>query len=175
MLTKTEFLQKLKKLNNPYWERSKHIRWKYMKVVLDELKIIQPQTALEVGTNKVSLLPFSDSMDLTIKEVDPDNINNINYIQDAKKTPWKIDSKYYDVVIALQVFEHLGPKQSKIFKEIKRTAKYCILTLPYKWKCPDDPEHHMITDEVIEKWTNGEVPYKKQLLSGGRIMLCYKF
>lgn len=175
LLNKQNYLSKIKKLNCRYWEKSKDIRWKYMLEVIKELELINPQTALEIGTNKISLLSFSDTMDLTINEVDPDNLNNINYIQDAKKTPWKIDNKQYDVVIALQVLEHLGPKQNKVFKEIERIAKYCIITLPYKWKCPNDPEHHMIDDETIAKWTNKKMPYKKLLIAGSRIMLCYKF
>jgi hypothetical protein len=93
---------------------------------------------------------------------------------DARNVPWNIENKKYDVFVGLQVFEHLSPNQSEIFKEIERISKYCILTVPYMWDCPNDIEHHMITDDIISKWTLGYKPYRKSINSG-RLMICFKF
>jgi len=174
MLTKENYLKKVNNLNDPYWSKTVDARWKYMKEVIDELKVINPITALEIGTNKISCMSFSDTMELKLSQVDPDNLNNKIYIQDAK-SKWKIEPKHYDVVVALQVFEHLGPKQSKVFSYIQKCSKYAILTIPYKWKCDPSDCHHNITDEIVNEWTNGYTPYKRELVYGSRLMLCYKF
>lgn len=174
ILTKQKYLDKVKKLNVRYWNRSTDVRWNYMKDVIDELNNIKPKKGIEIGTNMVSLMNLSDTIALEIDTVDPDNIKNKNFIIDAKKTPWNIPNKEYDVFVGLQVFEHLSPNQESIFKEIIRISKYCILTVPYMWDCPNDPEHHMITDDIIRKWTCGHTPYRRSINSG-RLMLCFKF
>ncbi len=118
-------------------------------------------------------MSFSDNMEL--KMADVSNIRNKSYIQDARVTPWnKIKDKQYDMFVALQVFEHLGPKQSEIFTEIKRISKHAIISIPYLWNCPHDLEHHMVDDEKINKWTNNTKPINKQNFSG-RLILTYKF
>lgn len=174
IVDKTEYYNKVKRLNDRYWDKSKHFRWKYSEIVVNELKKINPKTAIEMGTNKMSLMSFSDSIALEIETVDPDNLNNRNYIFDATKTPWDIPDKEYDVFVALQVLEHLGPNQPLVFEEIKRISKYCIISLPYKWDCPEDVEHHMIDDDKIKEWTLGYTPYHSEVISE-RIILCYKF
>lgn len=174
ILSKKNYLSKVKKLNIRYWNNSTEVRWNYMKDVINELNNIRPNSGIEIGTNMISLMDGSDSIALEIETVDPDNINNNNYIMDARNVPWNIENKKYDVFVGLQVFEHLSPNQSEIFKEIERISKYCILTVPYMWDCPNDVEHHMITDDIISKWTLGYKPYRKSINSG-RLMICFKF
>jgi len=173
------YLEKIKKLNDPYWNQSFDGRWVYMDPVVKELELISPKTAIELGSYKISLMNFSDNMGLDEKFFDPNNLKNKNYIFDAKKTPWPIRDKEYDVFVALQVLEHLSPNQSDVFKEIKRISKKCILTLPYKWDAPGNKNHHNITDDIISNWTNQETPYKKIVLGKNknrlRVMLCYNF
>jgi hypothetical protein len=174
IIDKHFFYKKIEKLNNKYWNKSKDVRWKYTEIVTNELKKINPITSIEMGTNKISLMDFSDTISLELDTVDPDNLKNKNYIFDARKVPWDIPTKKYDVFVALQVMEHLSPKQEDIFSEIKRISNYCILSLPYKWNCPEDKEHHMIDDEKILKWTLNHKPYYQNVITG-RIVLCYNF
>ena len=173
------YCNKVKKVNDEYWNRSYPARWEYIEPVISELKTISPKTAIELGSYKISLMDFSDNMGLDQNFFDQDNINNENYIFDARKTPWPIEDKKYDVFIALQVLEHLNPNQSQVFDEIKRISKSCILTLPYLWNSPKDITHHNVTDEVINGWTNQHVPYKRTIIGSNknrlRVMLCYKF
>lgn len=63
---------------------------------------------------------------------------NIRYLHDATITPCPIEDKAYDLLIALQVWEHLEGKQQDVFKEVMRVSKMAILSFPYKWKtsCP---------------------------------------
>ena len=174
IVDKTEYYNKVKRLNDRYWDKSKHFRWKYSEIVVNELKKINPKTSIEMGTNKMSLMSFSDTIALEIETVDPDNLVNKNYIFDATKTTWDIPDKKYDIFVALQVLEHLSPNQELVFEEIKRISKYCIISLPYKWDCPDDVEHHMIDDNKIKEWTLGYTPYHSEVIAE-RIILCYKF
>jgi hypothetical protein len=174
ILNYEKYCKKIENLKMKYWQRDKEIRWKYTSFVCSELEKINPKTAIEMGTNKLSLMSFSDTFALEIDTVDPDNLNNFNYIDDANNLPWNIPDKKYDVFVALQVLEHLGSNQDKIFNEIQRISNYAIISLPYKWDCPDDIEHHMIDDDKISKWTNNIKPYEKNIITG-RIILCYKF
>jgi 2-polyprenyl-3-methyl-5-hydroxy-6-metoxy-1,4-benzoquinol methylase len=99
-------------------------------------------------------------MDLSERQIDEDNKNNKKFIQDATKVPWDIKDKEYDCVVALQVFEHLGTQQSRVFREIQRVSKYSILSFPYLWKTEPDNCHYMIDKNKIAKWTNFYNPEK---------------
>lgn len=173
-LDQTLFINKIEKLNEKYWNNSYKTRWNYMSKVIDELKNIDINRSLEIGAYKINLINISDNMDLNIKNIDPDNINNINYIQDATKLPWNIKDKYYDIVIALQVFEHLNDKQSEIFKEITRISKNIILSFPYKWQDKNDIIHYNLDENIFNKWTNNIKPNKKIIIEN-RMIYIYNF
>lgn len=163
-------------------------RWAYLQEVIRMVDEIKPQSVLEVGPALFTVVKNSDIMRLP--EVDkwgiPANIESIEYLHDATKTPWPVEKKY-DLFIALQVFEHLVDSQARAFQEVKRIANYAILSLPYKWDCPKDnanyPEHHMIDEDTILSWTNGEPPTKwvyiertgPQVSKGERIIGLWKF
>ena len=157
-LTKEKYFEKIKS-SHGYWKKAQR-RWEYFEYVINFLKENKLEKILELGSFGINLTSKSDNMDLNIKFIDKDNINNKIYLQDAKNIPYDIRDKYYDAFIALQVFEHLGESQSLVFNEIKRTSKCAILSFPYKWNCPGDVSHHMITKEKIKEWTNNEIPYK---------------
>lgn len=175
-LTKEDYVEKIKKLNDKYWNKDRGCggRWKYIAFAVEELKRIQPETVLELGANKINLTSISDNMSLDSKFIDPENLMNKVFIQDATKLPYPIIDKYYDCFVALQVFEHLGKFQSEVFKEIMRISKNAILSFPYKWNCPGDI-HHGIDEEVIKGWTNGEVPTKIQIVTPPRIVYVFDF
>jgi hypothetical protein len=177
ILTKQKYDEKLRILNNLYWNRSAESRWQYMKNVINKLHNIQFETILEIGAYKVNLTELSDNMDVIRKYIDEDNINNKIYIQDAGN-PWtEIEDDYYDVVLALQVFEHLEGKQKQAFDELKRCAVQAIITIPWHWNCPNDKNHHNITEQHCLKWFGNDYKdyvYKDEIHSNRR-MLCFRF
>ena len=163
-------------------------RWVYMREVIKLVEEINPQSVLELGPALFTVVKNSDIM--RRPELDmwgaPTNASSLKYLHDATKTPWPV-SKKYDLFIALQVFEHLTDCQAQAFREVKRIARYAILSLPYKWDCPRDnanyPEHHMIDENTILQWTNGEAPQKwiyiertgEQVSKGERIIGVWEF
>ena len=140
-------------------------RWAYFQEVIKLVGEIGPQSVLELGPALFTVVKGCDIM--RKPEVDiwgvPANVRATEYLHDATVTPWPVRKKY-DLFIALQVFEHLVDRQARAFQEVKRIAKYAILSLPYKWDCPVDnanyPEHHMIDESTILGWTRGEAPKK---------------
>jgi len=178
-LCRTSLINKMNLLNDDYWNNSWSGRWKYMYPVINEIRKLNPQTILELGAYKINLTNISDNMDLQLEYIDTKNLKNKNYIQDATSLPWNISDKYYDVFVALQVFEHFeNKKQSKVFNEIMRISKNAILSFPYKWNSPNDLNHHNIDDEIIRKWTNNIMPKKILLVNHTnrrRIIYVFKF
>ena len=151
-LNRTKLMRKVLSLNDEYWNNTWEGRWRYMYSVIKELKVLNPETILELGAYKINLTNISDNMDLMENYIDPENLNNKKFIHPAENLPWDIPDKYYDVFVGLQVFEHIGNNdQSKVFDEIMRTSKNAILSFPYAWNSPNDQMHHNITIETISK------------------------
>ncbi|MFA5760048.1 MAG: hypothetical protein WC942_11950, partial [Clostridia bacterium] len=145
-----------------------------------KLKIWKTKSILELGSNGLPLSSFSDTMDIT-------KFNKVKdyptYIRDAKSFPWEINKKY-DVFIALQVWEHLCPYQTKAFEEASRIAKKIILSFPYNWNSgPMFEEHNYINEEVIRRWAGGITPTESIIsdvsgkfhTSGKRIVCFWEF
>ena len=163
-------------------------RWAYFSEVIKMVEEINPKSVLELGPALFTVVKNADVM--RKPEIDrwgvPSNVRSSEYLHDATITPWPIEKKY-DLFIALQVFEHLTDHQKQAFQEVKRIAKYAILSLPYKWDCAIDnanyPEHHMIDENTILEWTSGESPQKwiyiertgKEVSKGERIIGAWKF
>jgi len=164
-------------------------RWAYFQEVIKMVEEIKPESVLELGPSLFTVVKKSDMM--RKPEIDdwgiPSKIEAKDYLHDATKIPWPIEDNTYDLFIALQVFEHLTNSQAEAFQEVKRIAKYAILSLPYKWDCPVDnanyPEHHMIDENTILEWTKGEAPLKwiyiertgQKVSKGERIIGLWKF
>lgn len=162
-------------------------RWAYIDKVKQIIHETNPVSVLELGPSLFTVVKDSDIMYLP--EIDswgiPAVINGVSYAHDATATPWPITDKKYDLFIALQVFEHLDNKQRESFQEAKRIANSIILSLPYKWNCPKDnphyfPSHHMIDENTILAWANGEEPSKTiyiektgERISKGERIICY--
>lgn len=110
---------------------------------------------LELGPGKhtivkrcdVMVKPEDDAWGRPISEVEQ------VLLHDATEKPWPVGDKQYAMFTALQVWEHLGNKQSRAFREVMRISKSAVLSFPYKWKCPKTnanyPEHQMIDEELI--------------------------
>ena len=134
-----------------YW---KH-RWEaYLKYVVQYVREIDPEKILEIGTNGITLCEGSDTMDIQ---------GNPTYLHDATK-PFPIKGKQYDLVIATQVWEHLGTGQVEAFKEVMRVSHAAILSFPYLWKTSSDELHAGITKEIIDNWTNEEEYYDEKVV-----------
>jgi len=141
-------------------------RWKYLKEVISIINGTRPKSVLEIGPAQESVVTGCDIM---MKPEDdmwgrPRIKAPKEYLHDATEKPWPIKDKQYDLVIALQVWEHLDHKQTLAFRELVRVAKMAILSLPYKWKCPKNssnyPAHHLIDEELIGDWTLNVKPQK---------------
>jgi len=87
-------------------------------------------------------------------------------IHDATVTPWPFAAKALDLVIALQVFEHLSPWWREAFVEVRRVAGSAILSLPYNWPAKAG-NHAGITLDVITMWAGGEAPCEHVVVGGG--------
>ena len=134
-------------------------RWEYYKEVVKLVEGINPSNVLEIGPGFAPIVKECDIM--VIPEDDywgrPQKDVSSVLTHDATEKPWPIKDKEYDLVIGLQVWEHLGNKQCRSFREAMRVGKQLILSFPYQWDCPKDnpnyPEHHKIDDELIYDWT----------------------
>ena len=116
LMTNQDFEELLKGSAGLYYEG----RWSYFSEVID---IVKGQgdvnKVLEIGP---SFLPVVKDCDIMIKpEADawgrPSIKAPIEYIHDATIVPWPIKEKEYDILVALQVWEHLEGKQKNNFQK----------------------------------------------------------
>lgn len=142
-------------VNKYYEERKEYI---YYKKVNDILSKLQFNSIIDVGGRKSPILEkLGNSIYkslLDISKIDGGN-GNINHIT-ANFYKWVPDRKY-DVVLCLQVLEHLD-KPAEFAQKLFNTGKKVIISLPYKWPkgfCiyhVQDP----VDEKLIKEWTNRE-------------------
>jgi hypothetical protein len=136
-----------------YWKSRKECN--YYKKVLD---IIQEhsdkQSIIDVGSANTEILknlPFADKVCLDYNKL-PENEGIRTIKCDFYK--WTPDKKY-DIVICLQVLEHLDNPDIFAKKLFDLSNKVVIISVPYKWKkgfCI----HHVqdpVSEEKIYSWT----------------------
>ncbi len=126
-------------------------RWNYYYEAIAMAQRLAPRRVLEIGCRYTPLFPDGDRLDY-MAEFRP------TILHDATVVPWPIAAQSYDLVIALQVWEHLGSRQREAFAELPRIARYAILSLPYKWKRKSNPSHSGIDDAVVSSWSGGLDP-----------------
>jgi hypothetical protein len=126
-------------------------RWPYYREAIAMAERLAPRRVLEVGCRRTPLFPGSDRLDYA-GEFSP------TFHHDATVVPWPIADRAYDLVIALQVWEHLGSRQREAFSELPRISRYAILSLPYKWRRKNNPSHSGIDDTVVRRWSGGLAP-----------------
>lgn len=126
-------------------------RWNYYREAIAMAQRLAPPRVLEIGCRFTPLFPGSDRLDY-MAEFQP------TILHDATAVPWPIGDRAYDLVIALQVWEHLGNRQREAFTELPRIARYAILSLPYKWRRRSNPSHSGIDDAVVSRWSGGLRP-----------------
>jgi hypothetical protein len=142
-------------------------RWGYYSVVHDWICDLQFASVLELGPYKLPVTVGGDTMDRH-PHVSP------TYLHDATDVPWPVSDDYYDLFIALQVWEHLDDKQPEAFAEVMRIANTAILSFPLRWWCPSNPTHHNITEKKIATWTHHVEPTKRTLV-GKRLIMQFDF
>ncbi len=182
-----------------YWDFDKFLagnldkyyngRWEYITEIISLIKLEKVKKVLEIGPGKHTIVKNCDIM---IRPEDdkwgrPINKVSKEIVFDATEIPWPIKDKEYDLLIAAHVWEYLGNKQTKAFREVMRTSKMAIMTFPYMWNCPKDnvyyPESHMIDKELIKDWTLGVEPNKvitvrrtaMDVSKGRRLIYLWKF
>lgn len=164
-------------------------RWEYFKEVIEIIQGQEVDSVLEIGPGQEVIVKDCDIM---VKPEDDmwgqpkENYSKI-YKHNATEKPWPIKDKQYDLLVALQVWEHLDNKQSRAFREVMRVARMAILSFPYMWDCPKDsrnyPAHHLIDEELIGDWTLNIQPEKiikiprtgPEVSKGPRLIYFWKF
>jgi len=150
LLTESEYNRLAKSL--PYYApRKTWSRWDYMSLVANEIKILQPSSVCEAGSEGMYLLNNSTIIELEFK-----NSGHKEIIHNLNIVPYPIKDKQFDLFIALQVWEHLT-NQIEAFKEVRRISHNAILSFPYKWK--GDKTHDVSKDD-ISRWTSNITPVK---------------
>ncbi|MBF0122407.1 MAG: hypothetical protein HQL21_03225 [Candidatus Omnitrophica bacterium] len=162
-ITRQEFIEIKNK--NKYWMG----RWSYMREVVLIINEINPSSALEIGSRELPIMHGSDVMDLSRKY-----LSSVKYVWDATRVPWPMGDRHYDLVVALQVWEHLLGFQKEAFAEVMRVARRAILSFSYKWQCNPKDCHYNIDEAKIAEWTLNVKPVLiKQV--GTRIIYYFDF
>lgn len=167
-ITKAHYEAALARL--PYYRR----RWPYMRSAIKIAQTTKPRTILEIGSVDLPLFRGSTTMDVRRHGKFVPDIEH-----DAKRTPWPFDKGEFDLLIALQVWEHLGKRQPQAFDEAARVANNILLSLPLEWKTAPDNCHYMITrDKIVKKWARRKPNVEKVVAepnpSCKRILLLWK-
>jgi hypothetical protein len=130
---------------DPYYRK----RWAYFSLAGAMVRVLEREhsitRALEVGPGPRGggFLVGADTLDLR---------GAPTFKHDAGVEPWPVPDQAYDLVVALQVWEHLRGRQLEAFHEAMRVARFVLLSFPYRWRDTND-EHRMITSETIAAWT----------------------
>ena len=140
---------------NPYWAP----RWEYMRQARLMAESVPAEAVLEIGTAGIQLCPGSTTMDVR-------DDGQTDYVHDAGEVPWCFEDDQFDLVIMLQVLEHLKGRQRPAWQEIRRVAKWAVVSVPYRWPKGSDPDHEDITKARMREWT-GQRP-KRQIVVGGQ-------
>lgn len=161
-------------------------RWEYFSKVIEIISTLSISRVLEIGPGYI---PIVKNADLVINPIDdqfgkPNKYESMKYSFDATTRPWPINDKKYDLLIALQVWEHLDNKQPRAFREAMRISKRVILSFPFNWdggeEKPSHRAHRNIDRELINDWTLGikpeleiEIPRTGVEFSKGPKLICY--
>lgn len=159
-LTKDDYLILTKKFEGAHWTpETIDQRWEYHSRVIELIKMLgidSPGTVLEMGTMGISCVKDSDTLDYVERWNFPGK--KPTYVHDARNIPWPINSKQYELFIALRVFQHLTPYQKECTKEAMRIAKKIIIVVPEKYSNKELPHSKGITYSDFRDFTDGVHP-----------------
>jgi hypothetical protein len=144
-------------------------RWHYFEEAIKVAARLRPKSVLEIGAYTLPLFYGSDRLDIRRRKA-------VTVVHDIRKTPWPMSAAAYDLLIALQVWEHLNGRQEAAFLEACRLAKHVLLSVPYKWNVPANPSHHAIDEVKTARWTCFAQPEWTKIVSDGgprRYMLLF--
>ena len=133
-------------------------RWRYHKMAIDLIKglgIDDSSHVLEMGTMGASLILGSHTIDYAEHWDFPGK--RPTYLHDARKLPWPIGDKQYDLFVALRVYQHLAPYQEKCFREARRVARKVLIVVPDNYRNRLHTDSRGITYEQFLRW-NAQTP-----------------
>lgn len=156
-------LRKYPKFLNYYKDR-----WEYLEKAAAMAVKERPESVLELGAHLLPLFKKSDVLD--IKQ----NIPRLTFQHDLSRVPWPIKDKSYDMVMALQVWEHLDGAQEAAFREVMRVSRGAVLSFPYLWNKPGDI-HHGIDKAIIARWTLHHPPEETMEVGSRNPRIIYRF
>ncbi len=148
-------------------------RWHYIVIAIRWLNELCPQKTLEIGAHVFPLDKDGRYVDI----IDFSKRLGSHFVHhDITKVPWPFANKEFDVIMALQVWEHLEGDQKKAFLELTRVGKSAILSFPYMW-LDGGPGHVGIDKKTISNWCLGMIPIKEIIIPGvkNRIIQLYRF
>jgi len=135
-LSKSEYLAITKDFEGEHWTPATiESRWDYHYRTIELIKSLNPScnsSVLEMGTMGVSCVKNSDTIDYAERWDFPGK--KPTYFHDARKFPWPIDTKKYEIFVALRVYQHLTPVQKECVVEAFRIAKKVIIVVPDKYQ-----------------------------------------
>jgi hypothetical protein len=138
-------------------------RWPYFAEAMTMIRSIpgasdfDAENVLEIGPFQLPIVHGCHTMD------NQDHGIPRTYKHDGGNTPWPISNCAYDLVIALQVFEHFNGRQREAWGEIRRIADWAVVSLPHMWPKGRDLDHEGISLETIIGWT-GQQPVQVSIV-----------
>ena len=135
-------------------------RWPYTDAALRLSDLVPRESVLEVGPWGCPIYVGSDTLDR------PDSPlgDALTYAHDITETPWPIADGAYDLLVALQVWEHLEGHQRAAWGEARRVARSIILSVPVYWDSPRDRTHHGIAFSDVSRWVGNAEPDRTEIV-----------
>ncbi|MBX2931821.1 MAG: hypothetical protein KF781_07750 [Chitinophagaceae bacterium] len=160
LLTFEDYFAKVKELEGGHWTLDTiKLRWTYHYRVVELIKALQLKDAskvLEMGTMGVQCVKNGHTIDYAERWNFPGK--QPDYLHDARKLPWPIEDKKYDLFIALRVYQHLVPVQKECVQEAMRIAKKVIIITPNYYDNNVLPDSRGITYTNFVEFLNGIHP-----------------
>ena len=114
--------------NDPQW-KSYRERWTYHSEAIEEIRKLNPESVLEIGSFGCPLVRGSDTLDMPNGSW-PTPWFEPTYRHDIRQFPWPVEDKRYDLLVALRVWHHLGPIQRECFEQARKIAKHLLIVCP---------------------------------------------
>ena len=146
--------KKTRRIKAYYDDRKDFNYYKKVKEILQDLEI---SSIIDIGCRKSPMMKglgknvYKAMLD--IQEIPP--VDDIHMIR-ADFYTWKPDRKY-DVVLCLQVLEHLD-KPKKFAQKLLQVGKTVIISVPYKWE-KGSCKHHTqdpVDESKLKGWVGRE-------------------
>lgn len=134
-------------------------RWNYIDAARGMLAGLGSAKVLEIGP---AIYPICT--DEVVIESNPASVKylkanypNLNVLErNVEQMPLPFTDKAFDVVVALQVMEHLK-NPFATFQEMRRVSRRAIISIPFGWHSPSD-ESHALTTHHLQWFFGGKIP-----------------